>query len=234
MNYNPRSSSSYSRKSTNFYSTTLHPPSYYSPKKTLYFQNNNKTYTLDSSPKSANRNIDNSNNKEKNIGLFNSSSNIKRIRASPFYNNEKSLRLQNEIDWINKIVTRKAIINRNTETNSNSNSMNDFINNEEKDISDLLRNKIRIEQLNNQLSNNRHNKSYNLKYKKFNYIDPCSFTKKDSIPLIIATKYKKSGLFSKNDFDNYNHKIFMNEMIKFKNTGLNKWRKDFINKFNEY
>jgi hypothetical protein len=233
MTYNPRSSSSYSRKSINFYSTTLHPPSYYSPKKSLYFQRNNITYTLDSSPKSENRNIDNI-NKEKNIGLFSSSSNMKRIKASPFYNNEKSLRLQNEIDWINKIVTRKAIINKiNTEANLNSNSMNDFINNEEKEISDLLRNKIKIEQLNNQLSN-RHNKSYNLKYKQFNYVDPCSFSKKDSIPLIIATKYKKSGLFSKNDFDNYNHKIFMNEMIKFKNNGVNKWRKDFNNKFNEY
>ncbi len=225
MSQYPRSSSSYSRTGTStiFYLTTLHPPSYYSPKNNLLFQQTNRTYTLNSTPMSPNKNNDIYNNHSKNIDFL--SSNKKRSRASPFYNNEKSLRLQDEIDWINKIVTKKSKINKIMETNST----NYFNKNEEKELGNLLRNKNTFDHL-----YNIKNASYNSKYKKFNYVDLYSFNDDNSIPLIISTKYRKNGLFSKNDFDNYNHKIFMNEMIKFRNNGLNKWKKDFNNKFNEY
>jgi len=221
MCYYPRSSSSYSRTSTNFYLTSLHPPSYYSPKNNLYTQNNYRTYIINSSPNTSNR--DTNKNLEKSIDVFRS--NLNKLRSSPFYNNEKSLRLQDEIDWINKIVSRKTKINKIVEANT----LNNFIKDEENEISDMLRSNKRFEQLNN--INNDIDK---LKYQKYNYIDSYLSHREDPYPLIITTKYKKNGLFSKNDIDIFNHKVFMNEMINFKNDGINKWKKDFQSKFNEY
>ena len=221
MCYYPRSFSSYSRTATNFYLTSLHPPSYYSPKNNLYTQNNYRTYIINSSPNTSNR--DTNKNLEKSIDVFRS--NINKLRSSPFYNNEKSLRLQDEIDWINKIVSRKTKINKIVEANT----LNNFIKDDENEIIDMLRNKKRIEQLNN--INNDINR---LKHQKYNYIDSYLSHREDPYPLIITTKYKKNGLFSKNDIDIFNHKVFMNEMINFKNEGINKWKKDFQSKFNEY
>ena len=221
MCYYPRSSSSYSRTASNFYLTSLHPPSYYSPKNNLYTQNNYRTYIINSSPNTSNR--DTNKNLEKSIDVFRS--NINKLRSSPFYNNEKSLRLQDEIDWINKIVSRKTKINKIVEANT----LNNFIKDEENEISDMLRSKKRFEQLNN--INNDINK---LKYQNYNYIDSYLSHRDDPYPLIITTKYKKNGLFSKNDIDIFNHNVFMNEMINFKNDGINKWKKDFQSKFNEY
>ena len=224
MCYSPISSPSYSRTYNNFYLTSLHPPSYYSYKNSLNSPKNNRTYFINSSP--------NTLNSDYNYNLENSADNfrksINRLRSSPFYNNEKSLRIQNEIDWINKIVTRKPNINKNVEVETSTYN-NNCIKDEEKDINNLLRSKIRVEQLNN--INNEINR---LMYKKLNYADYLIGCKDDTYPLIITTKYKKNGIFSKNDVDDYNHKVFMNEMINFKQNGINKWKKDFQSKFNEY
>ena len=221
MCYYPRSSSSYSRTSTSFYLTSLHPPSYYSSKINLYTPKNNRAYIINSSPNTSNR--DTNNNLKKSIDIFRS--NINKLRSSPFYNNEKSLRLQDEIDWINKIVSRKSKINKIIETNT----FNNFIKGEENEIRDIIRSQKRFEQLNN--INNDINR---LNYQKFNYIDSYLSHREDPYPLIITTIYKRNGLFNKNDVDIFNHKVFMNEMINFRNDGINKWKKDFQSKFNEY
>ena len=179
MCYYPRSSSSYSRTATNFYLTSLHPPSYYSPKNNLYTPNNYRTYIINSSPNTSNR--DNNNNLEKSIDFF--LSNINKLR---YYNNEKSLRLQDEIDWINKYSIQRKKINKIVEANT----FNNFIKDEENEISDMLKSKKRFEQLN--IINNDINR---LKYQKYNYIDSYLSHREDPYPLIITTKYKKEWYF---------------------------------------
>ena len=70
------------------------------------------------------------------------------------------------------------------------------------------------------------------RYKKFNYID--SHLCRDENPLIVKTKYRKNRILTKNDIDNFNHRLFMNQMTNFKNNEINRWKKDFNNKFNQY
>ena len=222
MSYYPRSSSSYQRTNNNFYITSLHPSSFYSPKNNSICKANIRTYVMNDSPKSPNK--DSYNTIEKSINIFRS--NINRAKPSPFYNNEKSLRLQDEIDWINKIVSNKTKINKLVESNNKNNN----INNEEKEMDTLLRSKIRSEELNN-INNDINNK---LKYKKFNYIDYYLNNRENLYPLNININSKNKRLFSKNEYDNYNHKIFMNEMINFKNDGIKRWKNEFNNKFDKY
>ena len=162
--YYPRTLSSSNRKTNkNFYSTTLHPPSFYSSRRLPIYQPLGRTYTLDNSSVKNDKDKDKDDNNiynEKSINIFRS--NINKSKASPFYNNEKSLRIQDEIDLLNKLIAGKARINKLVETNS----MNNYIKKEEEEINELLRSKIRIEKLNN-LFNEINNRN---KQKKFNYI----------------------------------------------------------------
>ena len=220
MSYYPRSSSSYQRTNRNFYLTSLSPPSsYYSPKN-YNSKQNIRTYMINDYPKSIKR--DSNNYYEKSINIFRS--NINKAKPSPFYNNEKTLRLQDEIDWINKIVSGKTKINKLVEAGA----INNNINNEENGTNTLLRSKMRLQLLNNI------NNEIKTKYKKYNYIDYYLDNRKNPYPLTINIKSKNNGIFSKNECDNYNHKLFMNEMINLRNDGINRWKNEFYNKFNEY
>ena len=99
---------------------------YYSPKRNLnqICPKLNKTYTTNFYSKYIDKNIDN-NNLEKSIDNINDYKIYnKRERASPFYRNEKSIRLQEEIDWMNNIVAGKYKINK----MHGSNSFCDLIN----------------------------------------------------------------------------------------------------------
>ena len=218
MSYYPRSSSSYQRTNRNFYLTSLNPSSYYSPKK-YDSKLNVRTYDINEYP----INRDSNNYYEKSINIFRS--NINRAKPSPFYNNEKTLRLQDEIDWINKIVSGKTKINKFIIDTRNNN-----INNEENESNTLLRSKMRLQLLNN-INNEMNNRT---KCNKYNYIDYFFDNRKNPYPLNINIQSKNNGIFSKNECENYNHKLFMNEMINFKNDGINRWKNEFYSKFSEY
>ena len=222
--YCPRSlSSSNMKANTNFYLTTLHPPSFYSPRRLPIFQSLGKTYTTDYFPFNKDKDDNNIYN-EKSIDIFRS--NINKSKASPFYNNEKSLRIQDEIDLLNKLISGKTKINKLVETNSKNN----LIKKEEDEISELLRSKIRIEKLNN-IYNDINNRSRPI---NFNYIRTNFDYNSNPYPFNSNRKYKNRRLFTKNSSDIYNHRNFMTQMINFKNEGINKWKNDFKNKFNEY
>ena len=224
--YYPSSLSSSNRKTNkNFYSTTLHPPSFYSPRRLPVYQPLGRTYTVDYSPAIKNKDKDDNNiYSEKSINIFRS--NINKSKASPFYNNEKSLRIQDEIDLLNKLISGRTKINKIVETNSKNN----LIKKEEDEISEILRSKIRIEKLNN-IYNDINNRS---KPKTFNYVRTYFDYFDNPYPFNVKRKYKNNKLFTKNSSDIYNHRNFMTQMINFKNEGINKWKNDFKNKFNEY
>ena len=206
MSFYPRCLSSSKRINTIYNFTN--PNSYY-----LVIENplpikHNRTYNNDFSFKFEEKNkCDTFNNS---INIFRSR--INKSRPSPFYNNEKKLRLQDEIDLINKIVGTKTKINKFVEENAK----NDLFKYEKNENYYQLR----TERLNG------------TRYKKFNYIDIHLSHKKN--PSIINKKYRKNRLLSKNDIDNFNHRLFMNQMINFKNNGINRWKKDFNSKFNQY
>ena len=226
--YYPRKLSSSNRKTNkNFYATTLHPHSFYSPRKLPVYQPLRRTYTLDYSQANINKDKDKDDNNiynEKSINIFRS--NINKSKASPFYNNEKSLRIQDEIDLLNKLITRKTKINKLVEADS----MNNYINKENGEINELLRSKIRIEKLNN-IYNDINNRSRPI---NFNYIRTNFDYNSNPYPFNSNRKYKNRRLFTKNSSDIYNHRNFMTQMINFKNEGINKWKNDFNNKFKEY
>ena len=226
--YNPRSLSSSNRKTnSNFYLTTLHPPSFYSQRRLLIYQPLGRTYTTDYSPTNKDKDKDKDLNNiynEKSINIF--GSNINKSKPSPFYNNGKSLQIQDEIDLLNKLIGGKTKINKLVETNS----MNNLIKKEENEINELLRSKIRIEKLNN-IFNEINNRG---KPNKFNYIKTYFDYNENPNHFNIKRKYKNNKLLSKNTSDIYNHRNFMTQMINFKNEGINKWKNDFKNKFNEY
>ena len=205
MSFYPRSLSSHKRINTDFNSTN--PNFLYSATEHPLNLRHNRAYTSDYSFKSEEKdNCDTFNNS---INIFRTK--INKSRPSPFYNNEKSLRLQDEIDWINKIIGTKTRINKFVEENA-KNDLFKYANNESYY-------QVRAE------------KNKGTRYKRFNYID--SYLSHQS-PLIINTKYRKSRILSKKDIDKYNHKLFMNQMINFKMNGINKWKKDFNSKFNQY
>jgi len=215
MSFYPRCSSSYKRINTIYNFTN--PNSYYLVTENPLPLRHNRTYTNDFSFKSEEK------GKEKDkYDTLNNSINIFRTkinksRPSPFYNNEKSLRLQDEIDWINKIVGTKTKINKFVEENAKDDSLK-YVKNENYY-------QLRTERLKNGINNG-------ARYKKFNYIEPHLSHKEN--PLIINTKYRKNRILSKNDIDNFNHRLFMNQMINFKNNEINRWKKDFNSKFNQY
>ena len=221
----PRSSSLFQRNKSDFYLTSFHPSSYYSLNKSPLIQPNIRIHSSDNKNSSIIYKEDECNDyPEKSIDIFRSK--VNRSRPSPFYNNEKSLRLQDEIDWINKIIGGNTKINKFVEDNSTIN----FIKNPSNDINGLLRCQVKLDQLNN-LNENRNNK---LIYKKFNYMDSYLNHRENPCPIIINSKYRKNGLFNKNDLDDYNYRVFMNQMVNFKNNRVNKWKNDFNNKFNQY
>ena len=221
MSYYPTSSPFISTKN-NFYVTSLHLPSYYSLKKTP----NRRTYTINYTS-NINNSISN-NNCGKNKNIFHS--NIKKYRASPFYNHGKSSRIQEEIDRINKIVNGKSKINKLIEINS----MNDFTNNEENENNDLVRNKskIRLEVLDN-ISNENYYRNI-FKNNRNNNNCYLNYNRKINFPSNLKSRNKMNGLYRKNSIDYYNYKTFMNQMINLKNDVINKWKKEFNSKFNEY
>ena len=209
MSYSSRPFSSNNRTRGKFYSTTLRPISYYSPKINNIPITTYRTYTLSNSLSYLCPEKNRENNKKK-------------IRSSPFYNREKSLRIQDEIDWINNLIIRKNKINKFGVSNSN----NYFSKDEEKENPELMRSRIRLNQI-NQI----YNDINEITYKEFKYND----YKDNNCPLITLAKYKKNEIFSKSEIDNYNHKVFMNQMNNFKkNYGINRWKNDFKNKFKDY
>ena len=217
MSYNSRPCSANNKTRKKFYLTTLNPISFYSSKNNgVYNNTTQRTYTLNNS--SSRLFHGNKQKFEKSIK--------NKIRPSLFYNNGKSLRIQDEIDWINHLIIRKSRMNKYINSNRNNYDIKD----EEKENSELGRSKMRFNQINT--INNDIDK---IKFKEFKYNDS-SFSHRENIyPLFIITKFKKNGIFSKTEIDNYNHKIFMKQMNNFKKSyGINKWKNDFKNKFKEY
>ena len=229
MSFSPRALSPTSEGSVkNFYTTTLHPMSYYSPKRNLekICPKLNNTYTSNFYPDYIEKNKKNS-NLEKIIDNINDyKAYNKRERASPFYRDEKSIRLQEEIDRMNNIVAGKSRISK----MHGSNSLCDLINSSRNDMngsSCCLTNGGKLNDVKNRIKRK--------KYKKFNdSIDSYYSYKKTPDPLIITTKYIKSGTFIKNDLDKHNYNLFMKQMINFRNNGINRWRKEFNKKYNQY
>ena len=229
MCFSPRSfSPTYEGLKTNFYTTTLHPMSYYSPKRNLDQINPkfNNTYTSNFYPGYKDKNVKNSNFEKSldNINDYKVYNN--RERASPFYRDEKSIRLQEEIDLMNNIVAGKSKINK----MRGSKSFCELINNSGNDMNGSSCYLTKGGQL-----NNAKNKFKRKKYKKFNdSIDSYLSYNKVPEPLIITTKYRKSGAFIKNNIDKNNYSLFMKQMNNFKKNGINRWRKEFNKKFNQY
>jgi hypothetical protein len=229
MSFSPRSlSPTYEGSKTNFYTTTLHPMSYYSPRRNLQqiCPKINNTYTSNFYPEYIDKNVQN-NNLEKSIDNINDYKTYNnRERASPFYRDEKSIRLQEEIDWMNAVVAGKSKIHK----MHGSNSFCELINNSRNDMNGSSCYLAKGGQL-----NDFKNRIKRKKYKKFNdSIDSYLSYNKAPDPLIITPKYIKSGTFTKNNLDKYNYNLFMKQMINFRNNGIYRWRKEFNKKFNQY
>ena len=196
-----------------FYQTSFQPLSYYSSNPSqLTDRNIRPLKKIDQSE--SKENYDDINDKY-NINMEIFRSNIKKNKPSPFYIHKKSLRLKEEIDWINKLIHCKTNLNVKKLLRINPSYLkiaDDLIEKEkeerereiEKDISEYMINEIRIENLNKIIKiNNR-------------------------------LKNNRNSLLNKRGIDNYNYKNFMYEMNKFKNNGINKWKNDFRRKFSEY
>ena len=200
-------SSSKNLSKNNFYSTSMKPISYYSSKSfqskrrnsiDAYISKKNNYYS-NKSPE----NLD----KKYSKNIF--KSRINKSKPSPFYLHEKSARLQNEIDWINRLVHNKAHGNINELIRINPS----YINKTQKLIKfeDDKNDEITAHMINNMRLDN---------LKK--------------IMKIKDTLRNGSVILNKRHIDNYNYKNFMYQMKKFKNNGINKWRNDFKRKFYEY
>ena len=134
---------------------------------------------------------------------------------SPFFCNEKTKRIQSQIDWINNIVTKTT---KNTlagfKSFNNNNSFNKALN---------LNLKYQIKS--------------RPRYRGFNYQEnynsiPCILTESKNFmknlkkPKRVAPEYKNA--------DSYEHFSFMNEMQNMKNNNIKHWKNEFELKFNEY
>ena len=199
-------------KANKFYTTSFKPISNYSSGCSQFYQNNKSivnSYMENYIKESKENNPENLNNFNYSKDIFRSK--INRTKQSPFYIHEKSLRLQDDIDWINKLIYSKSNLNINKLIRINPSYLNNNIDiilkkekeEKEKDISENLINGMRIENLNKIIKiNNR------LKNRK--------------------------TLLNKRSIDNYNYKNFMYQMNKFKNNGTKKWKNEFNRKFSEY
>ena len=199
-------SSSKYLSNNNFYSTSFRPISYYSSISSQ-ISHKNKRSINSFKPKNNYSNETTDDSDINSINIF--KTRIHRTKPSAFYMHEKSLRLQDEIDWINRLVFNKSNINFNKLMRINPTYINKTQNivkyEDEKDmeINQNLINNIRIENLNKIMKINNRLKN-------------------------------SSVLLNKRSLDNYNYKNFMYQMNKFKNNELNKWKNDFHRKFNEY
>ena len=197
-------------KNNKFYQTSFQPLSYYSSNPSQLTDRDKKpSRKFDQS--GSKENYDDINDKYKiNMELFRSKMN--KNKPSPFYIHGKSLRLKEEIEWINKLIHSKTNLNVNKLIRINPSYLkiaDDLIvkDNEEREkereISEHMINEIRIENLNKIIKINNRLKN-------------------------------RDSLLNKRGIDNYNYKNFMYEMNKFKNNGINKWKNDFRRKFSEY
>ena len=198
-------------KDKRFYLTSFQPISYYSsnPPQTTYRDNNTLRFFNNQSESKENYDDikDNFNNT---MDIFRSK--INKTRPSPFYLHEKSLRINDEIDWVKKLIYSKSNLNVNKLIRINPSYLKNVDNiiekekeEREKEISEHIINGMRIENLNKIIKiNNRLNNR------------------------------TRNSLLNKRGIDNYNYKNFMYEMTKFKNNGVNKWKTDFRRKFSEY
>ena len=203
----PRSiSSNKSYKTKKFYTTSFQPISYYSSLSNL--SPKNKKIINSFNQDECKENLD---KKNYSIDIFRSR--LNRTKPSPFYIHEKSVRLREEIDWINKLIYSKSNLNINKLIKINPSYLKNIDNvikkeeeEREKEISEHLINEMRIENL----------------------------TKIIEINNRLKNKDVLNVLISKRGIDNYNYKNFMYEMNKFKNNGINRWKNEFNRKFNEY
>ena len=197
-------------RNNKFYQTSFQPLSYYSSNPSHLTDRDKKPLRKFYQSESK-ENHDDINDKYKiNMEIFRSKMN--KNKPSPFYIHEKSLRLKEEIDWINKLIHNKTNLNVNKLIRINPSYLkiaDNLIEKEkeerekEKEISEHMINEIRIENLNKIIKiNNR-------------------------------LKNRNSSL-NKRGIDNCNYKNFMYEMNKFKNNGIKKWKNDFRRKFSEY
>ena len=193
-----------------FYQTSFQPLSYYSSNPSqLTDRNIRPLKKIDQSE--SKENYDDINDKyNTNMEIFRS--NKKKNKPSPFYIHEKSLRLKEEIEWINKLIHSKTNLNVNKLIRINPSYLkiaDDLIEKDyeerekEREISEHMINEIRIDNLNKIIKINNRLKN-------------------------------RDSLLNKRGIDNYNYKNFMYEMNKFKNNGINKWKNDFRRKFSEY
>ena len=197
-------------KANKFYTTSFKPISNYSSGCSQFYQNNKSivnSYMENYIKESKENNPENLNNFNYSKDIFRSR--INRTKQSPFYNHEKSLRLQDEIEWINKLIHSKSNLNINKMIRINPHQLNYNYNilikeeDGERDISENIINGMRIENLNKIIKINNRLKN-------------------------------RDVLINKRSMDNYNYKNFMYQMNKFKSNGMNKWKNDFNRIFNEY
>ena len=197
-------------RNNKFYQTSFQPLSYYSSNPSQLTDRDKKPLRkFDQS--GSKENYDDINDKYKiNMELFRSKMN--KNKPSPFYIHEKSLRLKEEIEWINKLMHSKTNLNINKLIRINPCYLkiaDDLIEKDyeerekEREISEHMINEIRIDNLNKIIKINNRLKN-------------------------------RDSLLNKRGIDNYNYKNFMYEMNKFKNNGINKWKNDFRRKFSEY
>ena len=207
------SNKSYRQNKNNFYSTSFQPISFYSSSNYKLFKENETDNNFPYQRKTTYQNESKENNPE-NLNNFNYSkdifrSRINRTKQSPFYNHEKSLRLQDEIEWINKLIHSKSNLNINKMIRINPHQLNYNYNilikeeDGDRDINENIINGMRIENLNKIIKINNRLKN-------------------------------RDVLINKRSIDNYNYKNFMYQMNKIKSNGMNKWKNDFNRIFNEY
>ena len=197
-------------KDKRFYLTSFHPISYYSsnPPQTTYRDNNTLRFFNNQSESKENYD-DIKDNYNSSMDIFRSK--INKTRPSPFYLHEKSLRINEEIDWVKKLIYSKSNLNVNKLIRINPSYLKNVDNiiekekEEREEISEHMINGMRIENLNKIIKINNRLKNRT-----------------------------RNSLLNKRGIDNYNYKNFMYEMTKFKNNGVNKWKTDFRRKFSEY
>ena len=200
-----------SNRNNKFYETSFQPLSFYSSNPSQLTDRDKKVLKkIDQSE--SKENYDDINGKYNiNIDLFRSKMN--KNKPSPFYIHEKSLRLKEEIDWINKLIHSKTNLNMNKLIRINPRYLKIADNLIEKDKEDKENEKVISENMINEM-----------RIENLNKI----------IKINNRLKNNRDSFLNKRGIDNCNYKNFMYEMKKFKNNGVNKWKNDFRRKFSEY
>ena len=207
------SNKSYRQYKNNFYSTSFQPISFYSSSNYKLFKENETDNNFPYQRKTTYQN-ESKENYDENLDKINYSIDIygsKVNRESPFYTNKKSIRLQDEINWVNRLIKNKSNMNISKLIKINPAYLNNNIDiilqkekeEREKEVSEHLINGMRLENLNKIIRINNRLKTRDI-------------------------------TLNKRGIDNYNYKNFMYQMNKFKYKGVNKWKNEFKRKFNEY